>query len=116
MSMEQGSHYPVLTQIRMCKDAKEIVIDRFSLYKYEIFSDISFKIKKVLRKCAETKRKLMSSENVVLTSSVVNDYSIEIAFKRGKLPQEAFNSFLLEFNNFLCIGSISEKDGLIRIT
>jgi len=80
------------------------------------FSDSSFKFKKVLRICSETKRKLMSSENVVLTSSVVNDYSIEIAFKRGKLPQEAFNSFLLEFNNFLCIGSISEKDGLIRIT
>ena len=45
------------------------------------FSDSSFKFKKVLMICAETKRKLMSSENVVLTSSVVKDDFIEIVNK-----------------------------------
>jgi len=79
------------------------------------FSNKSSKVKKVLRKCEETKRKFMNSETVVLSSSVVNDYSIGIAIMRGKLHQEALNSALFEFNNFLCIGSISEKDDLIRI-
>ncbi len=79
------------------------------------FGNKSSKVKKVLRKCEETKRKFMNSETVVLSSSVVNDYSIEIAIMRGKLHQEALNSALFEFNNFLCIGSISEKDDLIRI-
>lgn len=58
--------------------------------------------------CAETKRKLMSSENVVLTSSVVKDDFIEIVTKRGVLPPKSSKLNSVRVEQSLVFGSISK--------
>jgi len=72
------------------------------------FNNSSYKVKKVLRKCEETKRKFMSSETVVLTSSVVKDDIFEVVIKRGILPPRGSKHNSVRVKQSLVFGSISE--------